>query len=102
MDDHKHLLQDFLRNQILDYRHQNHLTQENMAEALHVSPRSYFDQEHGRYGFSAMSLVFFILLLSEEDLLEFFKNLRFILEGSEPDALHCQYPPVTFHAGHNP
>nr|WP_300303395.1 hypothetical protein [uncultured Anaerostipes sp.] len=102
MDDHKYLLQDFLRNQILDYRHQNHLTQEGMAEALHVSPRSYFDQEHGRYGFSAMSLVFFILLLSEEDLLKFFKNLRFILEGSEPDALHCQYPPVTFHAGHNP
>ena len=102
MDDHKYLLQDFLRNQILDYRHQNRLTQEGMAEALHVSPRSYFDQEHGRYGFSAMSLVFFILLLSEEDLLKFFKNLRFILEGSEPDALHCQYPPVTFHAGHNP
>ena len=102
MDDHKYLLQDFLRNQILDYRHQNHLTQEGMAEALHVSPRSYFDQAHGRYGFSAMSLVFFILLLSEEDLLKFFKNLRFILEGSEPDALHCQYPPVTFHAGHNP
>ncbi|HJC50983.1 MAG TPA: helix-turn-helix domain-containing protein [Candidatus Anaerostipes avistercoris] len=102
MDDHKYLLQDFLRNQILDYRHQNHMTQEGMAEALHVSPRSYFDQEHGRYGFSAMSLVFFILLLSEEDLLKFFKNLRFILEGSEPDALHCQYPPVTFHAGHNP
>ena len=102
MDDHKYLLQDFLRNQILDYRHQNHLTQEGMAEALHVSPRSYFDQEHGRYGFSAMSLVFCILLLSEEDLLKFFKNLRFILEGSEPDALHCQYPPVTFHAGHNP
>ena len=102
MDDHKYLLQDFLRNQILDYRHQNHLTQEGMAEALHVSPRSYFDQEHGRYGFSAMSLVFFILLLSEEDLLKFFKNLRFILEGSEPDALHCQYPPGTFHAGHNP
>lgn len=102
MDDHKYLLQDFLRNQILDYRHQNHLTQEGMAEALHVSPRSYFDQEHGRYGFSAMSLVFFILLLSDEDLLKFFKNLRFILEGSEPDALHCQYPPVTFHAGHNP
>lgn len=102
MDDHKYLLQDFLRNQILDYRHQNHLTQEGMAEALHVSPRSYLDQEHGRYGFSAMSLVFFILLLSEEDLLKFFKNLRFILEGSEPDALHCQYPPVTFHAGHNP
>ena len=44
MEDYKHLMQDYLRIQIQDYRYQNHLTQENMAEALHVSPRSYLDQ----------------------------------------------------------
>ena len=102
MDDYKHLLQDFLRHQIQDYRHQNHLPYSLVSDDSGDAPRSYFDQEHGRYGFSAMSLVFFILLLSEEDLLEFFKDLRFVLEGSEPNALHCQYPATTFHAGRNP
>ena len=102
MEDYKHLMQDYLRIQIQDYRYQNHLTQESMAEALHVSPRSYLDQEHGKYGFSAMSLVFFVLLLSEEDMLEFFKDLRFILEGSDHNALHYKYPTSAFHVGRHP
>ena len=49
-----------------------------MAELLHISPRSYFDLEHGKYGLSALTLIFFLLILSKTDvlnLLDEFQNL---------------------------
>lgn len=78
MRQYKLLLQGFLMDRILLYRSANQFTQEQMAELLHISPRSYFDLEHGKYGLSALTLIFFLLILSKTDvlnLLDEFQNL---------------------------
>ena len=78
MRQYKLLLQGFLMDRILLYRSANQFTQEQMAELLHISPCSYFDLEHGKYGLSALTLIFFLLILSKTDvlnLLDEFQNL---------------------------
>lgn len=83
MSNAKQLLQNFLRNRVRRYRLIKGISQERMAEVLHVSPRSYLDQENGRYGFSALSLVYFMILLSDEELLTFLKEVQAVLDGRE-------------------
>ncbi len=48
-------------------RGNRHLTQEEMSEQLHISWRSYSNLERGRSGFSAKSLLFLLLMLSQEE-----------------------------------
>ncbi len=81
----KRLLMDYLSMQIRIFRGKEDLTQEKMAEKLHITPRSYFDLEHGKSGFSAMSLIYFLLLLSDEDIIKFIGNFRKLLQRSEKD-----------------
>ena len=77
------LLQAFLRNAIVEFREQQDFSQEKMAELLRVSPRSYNDQEHGKYGFSAASLFFFLLSLPEEETLRLLHRLQERLEKED-------------------
>lgn len=69
MRQYKRLLKNFLRDYMYDYRKQHSYSQEHMAELLHISPRSYSDQEHGKYSPSALTLMFFLLLLTDEEAL---------------------------------
>ena len=62
------------------------MTQEEMAEILHVAPRSYADQERGIYGFSALSFLYFLFLLSDSEILDLLRDLREVLKGGEEDA----------------
>lgn len=80
MSNYKNVFQEFLRTQMCSYRFNHSFSQEKMAEALHVSPRSYFDQEHGKYGFSSLSFAFFLLLLPEDEVLVFLRDFRILLE----------------------
>lgn len=82
----KQLLMSYLRKEIHSFRNQKGYSQEMMAEKLHIAPRSYFDQEHGKYGFSALSLIYFLLLLPEDEVIVFLKNFRKLLQRSEEDA----------------
>ena len=83
MRQYKELLQKFLRNSIYAYRMKKEYSQERMAEILHVSTRSYIEQEHGRYGFSALSLIFYLMSLTEEEMMEFVRGFRKKLEKEE-------------------
>lgn len=85
MNETKNLLHTFLRERIHDYRINQKFSIETMAEALQISPRSYIDQEHGKYGFSALSMAYFMILLSDEEVLKFSKELRVLL-GRKEDA----------------
>ena len=38
--------------------------------------RAYIDQEHGTYGFSALSFAFFLLAISEDEVLIFLKDFK--------------------------
>lgn len=87
MNDNKSVFQNFLRNHIHSYRNFHDLSQEDMAESLRVSPRSYIDQEHGKYGFSAMTLVYYLLLLTDEEMLAFFRNLKCLIGRKKEDVV---------------
>lgn len=80
------LLKSFLRKQIYAYRINNHHSQERMSENLGISTRSYVDQEHGKMGFSALSLMYFILLLDEQEIIKFLKDFKVFCEKNGDDA----------------
>ena len=66
------------------YRKSSGLSQESMASILHVSPRSYCDQEQGKYGFSLLSLIYFMAAtMSERTTIVFLKELYAFLKGSK-------------------
>lgn len=83
MNRYRRLFQKFLREQIYQYRSLYSISQEEMAENLHISPRSYCDQENGKYGFSALSLTYFLMLLSEREVLKFLYDFRILLKQNE-------------------
>lgn len=76
MTTYKSLFQSFLKETICRYRCKNSYSQEYMAELLHITPRAYIDQEHGIYGFSALSFAFFLLAISEDEVLIFLKDFK--------------------------
>ncbi len=76
----KQLLMNYLRKEIHAFRDQEGY------EKLHIAPRSYFDQEHGKYGFSALSLIYFLLLLPEDEVIIFLKNFKELLQRSGENA----------------
>ena len=77
------LVRDLLRDSIQGYRKSQSYTQEAMAEKLRLSPRSYADQEHGEYGFSATSLLFFMSLLPERETLELIREFERLVEEED-------------------
>ena len=81
MNENKLVFQDFLRSRIHSYRSVHAFSQEHMAEALRISPRSYIDQEHGKYGFSA----YYIFLLNDEEILTFIGELRYLMGRRKED-----------------
>ena len=70
------LLRAFLTEQIKTRRKALHLTQETMAEKLRISPRSYISLERGKSGCSAATLMFFLLILSNEEILNLCSAFR--------------------------
>ena len=85
MEHKKKMFQEFIRVQIHDYRSGRAYTQEQMAELLHVATRSYFDQEHGKYGFSAVTVIFYFLMLSREEALSLLEELDELLNEEIED-----------------
>ena len=80
MQSYQLLLKEFLMGRVYDYRIELKYSQERMAEALHISPRSYVDLEHGKYFFSASTFIFFLSTLPEKESLQLLKKLRAFIE----------------------
>lgn len=68
------LMKEYLGSQIEDTRKLLDITQEKMAELLHISPRSYNALKHQQYGVSATTLLFFLQLLTDEQMVEFVRG----------------------------
>lgn len=83
MEIQKGNIKNFIRDQIYRYRKSLSYSQEYMAELLHISPRSYFDQEHEKYGFSTYTCLRFLLLLSKSERTQFFQELQELFETCE-------------------
>lgn len=84
---YKFLLRRFLSGEIRKYRIQCRLTQEELSERLCMAPRSYAYLEHGACGCSGLTVVLFMLLLKDEEVLQLLHTARKELkEAGEHDA----------------
>ena len=68
MSKYKLLLRDYFSIQIKVLRRKRDLTQEEMAEHLHITSRAYSDLERGCSCCSATALLFFLLMLETDEL----------------------------------
>ena len=83
---YKMLVKEFLAEYTDALRKLRSLTQEEMAEQLHITSRAYGDLERGKYCFSTISLLFLLLMLSNDelkDLLNEFRKRVYNLEHQE-------------------
>lgn len=86
MNLYKMLVREFLAEYVDTLRKGRNLTQEKMAEYLHITSRAYGDLERGKYCFSAIALLFLLLMLKDDELREFLDGFRkrvYILEHKE-------------------
>lgn len=74
------LLRQFLSREIRKYRTRRRLTQEQLSERLCMAPRSYADLEHGICGCSGLTVVLFLLILKDEEVLQLLHGARKELE----------------------
>jgi len=82
MHPYQTLLKNFLTGRIYGYRIKHHYSQEYVAEILLISPRSYIDLEHGKYGFSAPTLIAFLLLLPDNEVLDLLQDFRSLVKSA--------------------
>ena len=79
------LFKPFFRNLAETCRKKLKFTQDRMAEVLYISPRSYRDFKAGKYSLSASTLLMLLLLLSDEEVLQFLHQMRQLVEQTDPD-----------------
>ena len=72
-----------LSKKIVRVRKSCGMTQEEMAEKLRITGRAYSDLERGIYCFSAVALVFLLLMLEEGEIKEILSPLREEIEKVE-------------------
>lgn len=70
-------------------RKQLGLTQAAMSEKLHISEREYGNVERGRSGLSAATLLYFLMLLSDEAKLKFLSEVSDEISDQDEDE---EYP----------
>ena len=80
---YKCLLRRFLSGEIRKYRLQCELTQEQISEHLCMASRSYAYLEHGISGCSGLTVVLFLLLLKDEEVLQLLQSARKELKEAE-------------------
>lgn len=76
MNQYKALAKGLFAEYAAALRKHKKLTQDAMAEELHISSRAYGDLERGKYCFSAITFLFFLLLLSDEEMKNFRTEFR--------------------------
>lgn len=82
---YKLLTREFLAEYTGKLRKARNLTQDEMAERLRITSRAYGDLERGKYCFSAIALLFLLLMLSEEELRSFLECFRKKVEKMEQE-----------------
>lgn len=69
-------LRRFFSREVGKFRAQSHLTQEKLSEQLCMAPRSYASLEHGKSGCSGLTLMLFLLLLKNEEVIQLLDSAR--------------------------
>lgn len=65
-------------------RKRENLTQDKMAEKLRITSRAYGDLERGKFCFSAVALLFLLLMLSDEEIKKVLEEFQKRVADSEP------------------
>lgn len=86
MRDYNDLLKKHIRDSIYEYRIRNNLSQRGIADVLREDYRSYFDQEHEKYSFSALTLMFFLIKLSDSEITKFIRDFQTLYDKEEKKA----------------
>lgn len=76
MTAYKQLIRDFFSEAASAMRRRRGMTQEEMAERLRISCRAYGDLERGKYSFSTVALIFFLLMMEENEVTEIIETFR--------------------------
>ena len=80
----------FWVGQVREFRLDNRLTQEKLAEALHLTARSYQKLERGVHQPSATTLALFLVQLTDQEALAFIRSFAQLVETARfqeaPDA----------------
>ena len=76
MTAYKQLVRAFFSEAAYAIRRRRELTQEEMAERMRISCRAYGDLERGKYSFSTLALIFFLLMLEDEEVIELLAAFR--------------------------
>lgn len=76
MNAYKQFVKQYLAEYVKSLRTSRKLTQEKMAEQLHVTARAYGDLERGKFCFSATTFSLLLLMLNEDELKGFLDVLR--------------------------
>ena len=82
----KDMFKAFFGKKAHDFRIEKNLTQECMAELLHVVPRSYVDLEHGRFCPSGLTIAWFLAAQTDEEKLKFIHE--FLAESEREEQNH--------------
>ena len=77
------LFQPYLRDLAEQYRNKHYYSQERMAELLQVTTRNYTDLKRGKHSFSVSSLIFLLLLLSDDEVQQFLAQMRALIKDAE-------------------
>ena len=65
-----------ISRKLYEYRMENSYSQERMAEKLNISPRSYWEQEKGKSGFSGRTICRLLCILPPEEVSSLIHSLR--------------------------
>lgn len=76
MNLYKTMLREFLSAYTEAFRKDRHLSQEQMAEKLRITPRAYSNLKCGRFCFSILPLLSLLLLLDSKEFEVFQANLQ--------------------------
>ena len=76
-------LQSYLCNVLARSRHDRGITQEKMAELLYLTTRAYGSLERGKSGFSAVTVILFLALLSDEGIVRVVRDFARLLPELE-------------------
>lgn len=76
MNAYKPQFKAFLAEQIKIKRKELKVSQDKMSEYLHITPRAYSDLERKKYCISTVSLLYFLEMLSDEELIRFMEDFR--------------------------
>ena len=65
-----------ISRKLYEYRMENSYSQERMAEKLNISPRSYWEQEKGKSGFSGRTICRLLCIRPPEEVSSLIHSLR--------------------------